>query len=169
MTAFNKIFLFFKPLAVIKQLSLPSKSGEIEELEIFPNDSMKEKIQNIWEKMTLHWKDPFRDKVGSHQNFGTHTSFETKRATKMDLEKKESRGLRGIFFFFFFELSWVYRERVIRSLEGSLKFRPQSREHNLISGNIVQREPGGHSLPCLLREQLITFRVAERTDTRWIR
>lgn len=58
---------------------------------------------------------------------------------------------------------------MIRSLEGSLKFRPQSREHNLISGNIVQREPGGHSLPCLLREQLITFRVAERTDTRWIR
>ena len=102
MTVFNKIFLFFKPLAVNKQLSLPSKSGDIEELEIFPNDSMKEKIQNIWEKMTLHWKDPFRDKLGSHQSFGTHISFETKRATKMDLGKKESRGLRGIFFFFFF-------------------------------------------------------------------
>ena len=57
MTVFNKIFLFFKPLAVNKQLSLPSKSGDIEELEIFPNDSMKEKIQNIWEKMTLHWKE----------------------------------------------------------------------------------------------------------------
>lgn len=59
-----------------------------------------EKIQNIWEKMTLHWTDPFRDKLGSHQNFGTHISFETKRAMKMDLGKKESRGLRGIFFFF---------------------------------------------------------------------
>ena len=87
--------------------------------------------------MTLHWTDPFRHKLGSHQNFGTHISFETKRAMKMDLGKKESRGLRGIFFFLS-EISWVYRERLVRSLEESLKFRPQSREHNLISGNIVQ-------------------------------
>lgn len=59
---------------------------------------MKEKIRNIWEKMILHCKDSFRDKLGSHQNFAVHISLETKRATKMDLGKKESRGLRGKLF-----------------------------------------------------------------------
>lgn len=53
---------------------------------------------------------------------------------------------------------------MIRSLEASSSG-PNQREHNLIGGNIVQfREPGGRGWSCL-REQHITFRVAERTDT----
>lgn len=70
-----------------------------EELEIFLNDCLKEKIRNIWEKMMLYRKDFFRDKFGFYENVGVYVSIEIKRVIKMDLEKKECRGLRGNFQF----------------------------------------------------------------------
>lgn len=88
----------------------------------------------------LLWSDPFRDKLMSHQNFGTHISLKTKTATKVDFGNKDSRGQGEIFGF---EVSC----QVDLKGKGDYKFRRkyqvqalafQAREHNLISRNIVQ-------------------------------